>query len=90
MIQSTLLAGNRGGIALAVDIEMGFTDRLLVELEGGANDVAKVVRALDEAGIMFGALELVEPSLDDVFVTKTGYHLEAEEDDTGEHEADPA
>ena len=29
MIQSALLAGNSGGIALAVDIEMGFTDRLL-------------------------------------------------------------
>ncbi|MEO8092943.1 MAG: ABC transporter permease [bacterium] len=29
MIQSTLLAANSGGIALAVDIEMGFTDRLL-------------------------------------------------------------
>ena len=28
MIQSTLLAGNSGGIALALDIEMGFTDRL--------------------------------------------------------------
>lgn len=29
MIQSAMLAGNSGGIALAVDIEMGFTDRLL-------------------------------------------------------------
>lgn len=29
MIQACLLAGNSGGIALAVDIEMGFTDRLL-------------------------------------------------------------
>jgi ABC-2 type transport system permease protein len=29
MIQSCLLAGNSGGIAFAVDIEMGFTDRLL-------------------------------------------------------------
>ena len=29
MIQATLLAGNTGGIALAIDIEMGFTDRLL-------------------------------------------------------------
>jgi ABC-2 type transport system permease protein len=28
MIQSTLLAGNSGGIALALDIESGFTDRL--------------------------------------------------------------
>src|SRR5215211_7390909 len=29
MIQSTLLAANSAGIALAIDIEMGFTDRLL-------------------------------------------------------------
>jgi ABC-2 type transport system permease protein len=29
MMQSCLLAANSGGIALAVDIEMGFTDRLL-------------------------------------------------------------
>jgi len=29
MVQSALLASNSGGIALAVDIEMGFTDRLL-------------------------------------------------------------
>ena len=28
MIQACLLAGNTGGIALAVDLEMGFTDRL--------------------------------------------------------------
>jgi ABC-2 type transport system permease protein len=30
MMQSLMLAGNSGGIALAVDIEMGFTDRLFV------------------------------------------------------------
>ena len=54
-------------------------DKLLVELGGGANDVAKVVRALDEAGIVFGSLELVEPTLDDVFVAKTGEHLEGDE-----------
>jgi ABC-2 type transport system permease protein len=29
MVQAVLLAGNSGGIALALDIEMGFTDRLL-------------------------------------------------------------
>ena len=28
MVQSLMLAGNSGGIALAIDIEMGFTDRL--------------------------------------------------------------
>jgi ABC-2 type transport system ATP-binding protein len=54
-------------------------EKLLVELAGGANDVAKVVRALDEAGIVFGSLELVEPTLDDVFVDKTGEHLEGDE-----------
>jgi ABC-2 type transport system permease protein len=30
MLQSLLLAGNSGGIAMALDIEMGFTDRLFV------------------------------------------------------------
>jgi ABC-2 type transport system ATP-binding protein len=37
------------------------------------------VRALDEAGIGVESLELVRPTLDDVFVEKTGHHLEAEE-----------
>ncbi|MGH2991162.1 MAG: ATP-binding cassette domain-containing protein [Solirubrobacterales bacterium] len=60
----------------------------LVELEGGAAGVAPVVRALDEAGLVVESLELVQPSLDDVFVAKTGYHLEGAE--TGEQEAQPA
>ena len=53
--------------------------KVLVELEQGAAQVAPVVRALDEAGIAVESLDLVEPSLDDVFVAKTGYHLEVEE-----------
>ena len=59
---------------------------MLVELERGAADVAPVVRALDEAGHPVESLELVQPTLDDVFVAKTGYHLEAEEEASGEHE----
>ena len=59
---------------------------VLVELEGGASAVAPVVRALDEAGLTVEALDLVEPSLDDVFVAKTGHHLEPE--DTEDTEAD--
>ena len=50
--------------------------KVLVELERGAAEVAEVVRALDEAGIMVDSLDLVEPTLDDVFVAKTGQHLE--------------
>jgi ABC-2 type transport system ATP-binding protein len=52
---------------------------VLVELERGAAEIAPVVRALDEAGLAVESLDLVEPSLDDVFVAKTGHHLEPEE-----------
>ena len=60
--------------------------RVLVEVENGSADIPRVVRALDEAGIEVEGLELVRPTLDDVFVAKTGHHLEGEksEDDSGE------
>src|SRR5262245_50080652 len=51
----------------------------LVELERGAAGVAPVVRALDDAGLLVERLDLVEPTLDDVFLEKTGYHLEGAE-----------
>jgi ABC-2 type transport system ATP-binding protein len=57
----------------------GKDGKVSVELNGGASEVAKVVRALDDAGILFDSLELVEPTLDDVFVEKTGEHLEGDE-----------
>jgi ABC-2 type transport system ATP-binding protein len=57
---------------------------VLVEVENGAADIPRVVRALDEAGIAVEALELVKPTLDDVFVAKTGYHLEEESEENAE------
>ena len=51
-----------------------------VELESGAAGVAPVVRALDEAGIAVESLDLVQPTLDDVFVIKTGHRLEGAKD----------
>jgi ABC-2 type transport system ATP-binding protein len=51
---------------------------VLVTLERGAAQIAPVVRALDEAGVAVEALDLVEPTLDDVFMAKTGHHLEPE------------
>jgi ABC-2 type transport system ATP-binding protein len=54
--------------------------RVLLEVENGAADIPRVVIALDEAGVAVESLELVRPTLDDVFVAKTGYHLEDEED----------
>ncbi len=57
---------------------------VLVEVENGSADIPRVVRALDEAGIEIGSLELVRPTLDDVFVAKTGYHLEQESEKNAE------
>ncbi len=53
---------------------------VLVEVENGAADIPRTVRALDEAGIAVESLELVRPTLDDVFVAKTGHHLEKDEE----------
>ncbi|HKO37760.1 MAG TPA: ATP-binding cassette domain-containing protein [Solirubrobacterales bacterium] len=53
--------------------------RVLLEVANGAADIPRVVRALDEAGVVVESLELVRPTLDDVFVAKTGYHLEKED-----------
>lgn len=47
-----------------------------LELASGAAEVAPVVRALDEAGIAVESLDLVQPTLDDVFAIKTGHRLE--------------
>jgi ABC-2 type transport system ATP-binding protein len=61
--------------------------RVLVEVERGAAEIPNVVRALDEAGIEVDALELVHPTLDDVFVEKTGHHLEGEDEKSTSEEA---
>jgi ABC-2 type transport system ATP-binding protein len=45
-----------------------------------------VVRALDEAGLAVESLELVQPSLDDVFLARTGRHLEGADSDKPEVE----
>jgi len=47
-----------------------------VAVAAGAAEIAPVVRVLDEAGFVVAALELVAPSLDDVFAEKTGRRLE--------------
>jgi ABC-2 type transport system ATP-binding protein len=59
-------------------------------LEGGEAQLAEVVRALDADGIAIEQLQLHAPSLDDVFLAKTGRSLEGAGDDepvTGEQEA---
>jgi ABC-2 type transport system ATP-binding protein len=56
-----------------------------VRLDGGTTQLAEVVRALDAEGVAVSNLEIHAPSLDDVFLAKTGKRLEG----AGEAGADP-
>jgi ABC-2 type transport system ATP-binding protein len=64
-----------------------------VRLARGADELAAVVRALDGEGVGIEHFQLHSPSLDDVFLAKTGHKLEADAagdaagGDTGEREA---
>jgi ABC-2 type transport system ATP-binding protein len=51
-----------------------------VQLAGGETELAEVVRALDAEGIAIESLNLHAPSLDDVFLAKTGRSLEGAEE----------
>jgi ABC-2 type transport system ATP-binding protein len=57
-----------------------------VRLRGGAAGLADVVRALDSESIEVASLQLHAPSLDDVFLAKTGLKLEGAGDDEAEDE----
>jgi ABC-2 type transport system ATP-binding protein len=59
-----------------------------VRLEGGESELAEVVRALDSEGIAIEHLQLHAPSLDDVFLTKTGRSLEGAEEAEADVEAE--
>jgi ABC-2 type transport system ATP-binding protein len=57
-----------------------------VQLPANDGDIAQIVRALDAEGVRIAHLQIHEPTLDDVFLAKTGRHLEGagEEDDQEE------
>jgi ABC-2 type transport system ATP-binding protein len=59
-----------------------------VRLAGGDSELAEVVRALDAESIAIETLQLHAPSLDDVFLAKTGRSLEGAEE--AAEEADDA
>ena len=56
----------------------------VVYVPDGARAVARIVLALDEAGIEVGDVAIARPSLDDVFLEATGHHLQVEEPQTAE------
>src|SRR5688572_20464734 len=59
-----------------------------VRLRGGAEELAAVVRALDAEDVAMSDFQLHAPTLDDVFLAKTGRKLDSDEEEpTGEREA---
>jgi ABC-2 type transport system ATP-binding protein len=57
-----------------------------VRLDGGEEALADVVRALDAEGLHLEHLQLHAPTLDDVFLAKTGRSLEGAGDDLADEE----
>ena len=58
-----------------------------VQLAANDGDLAQIVRALDAAGVRISHLQIHEPTLDDVFLVKTGRHLEGAGDEEESEEA---
>jgi len=55
-------------------------DAVALYVEDGAGSIAEIVRLLERAGIRVAAINLSQPSLDDVFLQATGRRLEGAED----------
>ena len=67
------MAAALGRFAITTRIDTG---TLTVPLPDGEQQLAEVVRTLDQAGLRVGSLHLHQPTLDDVFLAKTGRKLE--------------
>lgn len=59
-----------------------------LQLKPGETALAPYVVELDRAGVTVDRVDLVEPSLDDVFLLKTGHHFPSDGDDVAEPEGD--
>ena len=56
-------------------LEIGDETGLRLYVDSGATAIPMVLRVLEGSGVELGAIELHRPSLDDVFLTKTGRSL---------------
>ena len=61
-----------------------------VQLSSSDGHLAEIVRALDREGLRIAHLQIHEPTLDDVFLDKTGRHLEGAGGGDEELEPEPA
>jgi ABC-2 type transport system ATP-binding protein len=83
----------RGAVAAVLeqfgDQTTGFgPGSVAVQLAESDGNLAEIVRALDAAGVVLSHLQIHEPTLDDVFLAKTGRHLEGS-GDGDEEEQEP-
>jgi len=67
---------------------VGSVRGVAVRLASGQADLAGIVRAADGAGLAVESLQLHQPSLDDVFLVKTGRSLEGGDEDIEEGRPD--
>ena len=65
-------------------------EAVAVRLRSGEADLAEIVRALDSESLKVEQLQLHQPSLDDVFLAKTGRSLEGAGDEEETAEPEPA
>jgi ABC-2 type transport system ATP-binding protein len=60
-------------------------DSVVVYTKDGSSAIAPIVRVLDESDVQVEEITLARPTLDDVFLRKTGHHIESHE-----HNVEPA
>jgi ABC-2 type transport system ATP-binding protein len=63
------------------EMRRGSHGGVTVQLPGGEAELAEIVRVLDRADLHVETLQLHQPSLDDVFLARTGRKLEGSGDD---------
>jgi ABC-2 type transport system ATP-binding protein len=61
---------------------------IAVQLSSANGNLAEIVRALDAEGVVLSQLQIHEPTLDDVFLAKTGRHLEGSGDSPEEQQSE--
>jgi ABC-2 type transport system ATP-binding protein len=82
--ESDQVAGAREALGgFGVPVPTGDAQSVAIRLPQGSAGIPEVVRSLDHARVVATGLDLSEPSLDDVFMAKTGRRLEAEESPAG-------
>ena len=62
-------------------------DSVVIYIKDGSTVIPRVVLLLNEANVPIEEVTLARPTLDDVFIRKTGHHMESEEPAATEEEA---